>query len=219
MADGIVTDYDTLVARVKTYVARSDTTFSNQFPLFVALAEQRIYHGNGKPDDDLYSAPLRTKVMETTGTVTLVSGAAALPDDALDISRIYRDSDRTGLTFVPPHLWSTLNASAAGGNPYYYTVEAGTLKVTPSFDGDLSLLYYRKLNAITQDNKTGPLIAEHGMIYLNACMYEAFAFMQEVNLALAWLARYRAALDGANRTSKAIRSSGQRLRSIARAIG
>ena len=220
MADGIVTDYDTLVARVKVWVARSDTTFSNQFPIIVSLAENRIYNGHGKdPNEPLYSAPLRSKVMETTGTVTLASGSGDLPTDALDIRRIYRASDQVGITYAPPHLWSSLDASASGGNPYYYTIEEGTLKVTPSYDGDVSLLYFRRFDPITQDNKTGQLIAEHGMIYFAACMFYAYAFMQEDNLAAQWLAEMKAKIDGANGVATSLRNGAQRLRSITRAIG
>ena len=80
MADGIVTDYDTLVARVKVWVARSDTTFSNQFPIIVSLAENRIYNGHGKdPNEPLYSAPLRSNSYKCGASATVFRSLHSTP--------------------------------------------------------------------------------------------------------------------------------------------
>lgn len=220
MADAAIIDYDRLVSEVKTWCARSDSTFSNRFPVFVALAESRIYLGHGKPGDALYSAPLRSKVMETEGTITLTSGKGTIPADAVHIRRIFRDGDQEGIIYAPPHLFSTMNASAVNGaNPYYYTVEGSTLRVTPSMDTNLSILYYKRFDAITLTNKTGPLIEEHGTLYFKAVMAYAMTFMQDMDGANVWLNEYRAAVDGINKVAGDIRTGAQRVRSVTRAIG
>ena len=222
MAD-YVADYDTLLSTVRIYCARSDSTFSSQLPVFVSLAEQRIYYGHGSnPDGDpLYSPPLRSKIMESSSTITVAGGVGTVPDNALDLRRVTRDGDQTGMQYAAPHVWSLMDSRQVTGQmPYYYTVEGTTIKVTPSYDGNIAIDYYGKLPAIGVTNKTGPMIIEHGMAYLTATMYEAMSFMQEVDLATAWIARFRSLVHGINNSALAVRAPGGRVRSVvARTIG
>jgi len=219
MADAIA-DYDTLIAEVKAWCARSDSTFSARMPVFVGLAEQRMYYGHGEPGDQLYSQPLRSKSMETSGTVTMTDGAGTLPDTCIDLRTITRSGDQIGLSYCPPTAWKLQNEIAVSGEkPYYYTVEGSTLKVTPSYTGDLSITYYRKYDPVGTGNKTGAMIVEHGLLYFQAVMYEAMAFQQETEIAVAYLGRYRSMVAGINRSALDVRASGGRVRSIARAIG
>lgn len=213
-----ITDYSTLVAEVKAWCARSDQTFSNRFPVFVALAESRIYHGHGQPGDPLYSEPLRSTVMETTGTITITSGAGTLDDDVLSIKRLTRSGDQIGLSYVAPHLFQTTQANSDSGNPYFYTIEGRTLRLVPSYTGSLAMVSYDKLAPVTLTAPTNALIEEHGLLYFNAVMFEAMSFQQEIELAGAWLARYRAMAAGINRAAADLRTS-TRVRSVARPIG
>jgi hypothetical protein len=82
----------------------------------------------------------------------------------------------------------------------------------------LTLIYYQRFPAVTLDAPTGSMIEEHGQLYFAACMYEAFSFMQEPDLAVAWLARYRSHASGINQTDADFRYSGRRLRIHARPI-
>ena len=104
-------------------------------------------------------------------------------------------------------------------SPYYYTMQGTTLKVTPSYTGNLEILYYKRFPAVTADNIDGPMIQEHGMLYFNAVMYEAQSFVQDIELASGWLARFRAVAAGINKSAHDVRAGGARVRSIARAIG
>ena len=226
MSDIAIADYDTLVAAVKTWAVRSDSTFSAQFPLFVTLAENRIYNGHGQPGDDLYSAPLRTKVMEKSAAVTMSTASGTqdsqgdLPSDFLEARGIFRPTDPVGLVYMPPQQWDIQNASAIGGSPpYYYTTKASTLYVTPGLDGDLTLTYFARFAPVSASNETGALIAEHGAVYFAACMLYAFSFMRDTQNAAMWLNEYRATVDGLNRTAHAQRRGAQATRMYARAIG
>lgn len=218
MADAIA-DYDALVSEVKAWCARGDSTFSSRMPMFVSLAENRMYHGHGQMGDPLYSPAIRSRIMEKSADVTMTSGSGSLPADALDVRRIYRATDRTGIIYAPPAAFSVMNAASGGGSPYYYTIEGATLRVTPTMDGTLSLLYIRKFDPVTTANKAGPMIQEHGLAYFKALMFYAFAFMQDQDQAGAWLAEYRALVDGINRVSADVRNGAQRVRSTVRAIG
>ncbi len=203
-----ITEYTSLVAAIKVWCARSDSVFSAQISTFVEMAEDRIYDGYGMKGEPTYSPPLRTKAMEATATVAITDGSGTLPTDILEARKIYRSSDQVGLTYIPPERWSTVDAIEGAGTPAFYTIEGGTIKVTPSNSDDLSLLYYKRWPDITVGNPEGPIIEDHGMIYLEACLYEAFSFTQAVDLAMAHAARCRSMIMGANKSAFALRYSG-----------
>lgn len=204
-----ITEYDSLVAAVKSWCARNDSTFSAQIPNFVALAEERLYVGAGLNEQDpIYSPPLRSKVMEVSGTITITDGEGPLPDDLLVPRKLYRASDLAGITYMPPERFDVLNAGVGTGTPVYYTIEGSTLKVTPATADTIGIAYYGRYAAITSSNKAGNLISEHGLIYLEASLYEAFAWMQEQDLALAHVARCRSMVQGVNRTAAGARFTG-----------
>jgi hypothetical protein len=203
-----VTEYDTLVATTKVWCARSDSVFSAQIPNFIGMAEDRIYDGYGVPGEPAYSPPMRSVNMESTATVTMTNGVGPMPTDLLEPRKLYRPSDEVGITYIAPERYSVVNASAGAGVPAYYTIEAGSIKVTPSTVASLSLLYYKRFPAITSDNKNGTIIAAHGMIYLEAVLYEAFSFIQSVDLALAHATKCRSLIMGVNKSASTFRHGG-----------
>lgn len=206
-----ITDYDSLVAAVKSYAARSDTVFSARIPDFISFAEDRLYLGGGDdqsmPPDPLYTPPLRPRVLETSDTLTLDStGSVPLPDDHLGFRRLSRASDKFGLTYMPPERLAIYQQTS--GLPIYYTIEDGALKVGPVYAGDLSIVYWQRHPAITSTNKEGPLILGHGLYYLEACLIEAFAWTQEADLAGAHASKLRGMIKGVNNTARSERYSG-----------
>jgi len=204
-----ITDYTTLRASIQSWTARSnDTTFNAQIPNFVSLAEDRMYNGAGDRGDPIYSAPLRSKYMEVEGTVTVTSGVGTLPDSALEIREISVTDQLTGLEYLTPERFRLFAANNTSGTPAYFTTRGSTIEVAPASSVTLDLTYYRSYDPITASNTTGPLLTAHGFIYLECCLYEAFAFMQADDLALAHLARARGMIDGANRTASNIRTAG-----------
>ena len=203
-----IADYDSLVAAIKSYAARSDRVFSARIPDFVGLAEDRLYNGSGEPGDPTYTAPVRSKALEAADTITLTAGVGTIPDDALELRRLYRADDRIGITYQPPERLSMLEANATGTLPVYFTVVGSELRTAPAYDGDLSIDYYKRYDPVTSSATTGVLLSAHSLLYLEACLFEAFSFMQEVELAMAHLAKLRGMIAGVNRTAAALRYSG-----------
>lgn len=211
-----ITDFTTLRNEIQVYAARSDSVFSNRIETFVAFAEDRIYSGAGRGEQDpLYSEPLRTKVMEGEATLTFAdSGSgystATLPEDATDFRKIARDGDQEGISFLEPKFFMERTAQlSSGSTPSFYTVEAGVLKLAPSYVGDIQVSYWKRFSALSIDAPTNDLLTAFPLVYLNACMYEAFSFMQEPNEALGWLARYRSQVAGLNKTASSARYPGR----------
>lgn len=204
-----VADYDTLRSAVLSYAARSDSTFTAMFPTFVALAEERLYNGGGKPGDDLYSPPLRSKAMEVASTITITSGSGTWPDDVCDVRKISRSGDTQGLVYMTPERIAVeLARYASTGLPLYYTIEGETIKVAPSSDTTLDVLYFAQYPAITASNTAGQLIVAHGLLYLHLCLFEAFAWMQEEALAVAHFTKARSMIEGANQRANSGRTPG-----------
>lgn len=203
-----ITDYTSLKAGVQAWVARTDSTFSSQFDTMLVFAEDRLYHGGGDVGDALYTPPVRAAVMETAGTLTLTGGEVGLPDSYLGLIKIYPNGGLIGTTFLPPERFAEMAANITGGDTLYHTVDAGTLKTLPALTGTVDVTYYQRFPAITATDPTGPLIAAHGSMYLAACLFEAFTFLQEGELAGAHLSRLKGLISGANRVASDLRHAG-----------
>ena len=204
-----ITDYGTLKSAIQTWIVRTDSITGNQIPLMVELAEQRLYNGAGNPGDEIYSAPLRSQAMEVSDTLTLTDGEADMPADFLEARRVYREGDLVGMTYEPPERFQVFLANNTGATDgLYYTVEAGVIKVAPPDSTDIGLVYYRSYDPITPTNTTGALLSAHSGLYLSACLFEAFSFMQEPALAGGHLIRLRGQVAAANRTASMQRLPG-----------
>ena len=215
-----IADYATLRSAVISYAARSDSAFTSMFPTFVALTEQRLYEGGGKPGDDVYTPPLRSRAMEVTTSLTITNGSGTWPEDVLHVRKLFRAGDTEGLSYLPSERLSVeLERYPSTGLPLYYTTEGAVIKVAPSSTTTLELDYYGRYAAVTDTNSSGPLIVAHGLVYLELCLFEAFAWMQEVELAVQHLAKGRSMIEGANGRAMTARMPGPMRSRPRRVIG
>jgi hypothetical protein len=202
-------DYDTLVAAVQRACARSNSSFVAAIPDMVSMAEDRIYNGFGEPGEPLYSPPLRARVMEATGTITLVDAKGTLPDDYLSMRKIIRSGDQRGLTYLTPERADVeLAATSVAATPVWYTIAGNEISVVPSWDGDLTALYYRRFDPISVANKTGTLLTAHGNLYFEAVLIEAFAWQQADEQTIGHAAKFRGMVQGVNKGDIDLRYSG-----------
>jgi len=198
-----IADFSTLKAQVQTYCARTDSTFSNMVETFVAGAEHRIFHGAGRPGDPLYSPALRADVIESvTSLATGSDGAVALPSGTLDVRGLTVGGQDTELKYKDPQRFKEWIELGATGDPQYYTVEAGTLKIAPAGVATLLVTALTQPAALTVENPTSTVLTAHPMLYLNATLFEAFTFLRNAELAAAYLARYRSLVEGVNKTAQ-----------------
>lgn len=208
--------YDDVKSALQSYCARSDSKFNARIPDFIGFAEDRLYNGSGPEDDPTFTPPLRSKALEVNGyELTLTSGEGTIPVDVLDVRKLYVDGDYTGITYLPPERFYVEAQNDYGSTPRFYTIEGSTLSVTPGWSGTLYVDYFKQFSPITSTNQTNNVIATHGLIYLELALFEAFAWMQEPDLAGAHLAKARGMIRGANRTAARFRFAGK-LRSRAR---
>lgn len=208
-----IVDYTSLRAEIIAWAARSDSTFTARIPIFVSNAEQRIYNGSGQDErDPLWSPPLRSKVLEVSGTINVAStGIGALPTDLLQARKIYVSTQDYGIEFLPPERFEFESENISGSIPYYYTIKGTAIHLAPAVACTLNIDYYKFYAATTADAPTNAAVTEHGDIYLDFCLYESFSFEREAELALAHLARGRARVQGVNKTATVNRYAGSKL--------
>ena len=98
-------------------------------------------------------------------------------------------------------------------HPIYYTVEGRTIRLIPdNYEGDLSLLYFARPEAVTPSMVANDIIRAYPNLYLAATLFEAFQWLRDADNALGWLAKYRSAAYGANQTASGLRHAGGTIR-------
>lgn len=207
-----ITDYGTLNAGIKSWCARSDTTFSTRIDDFIAYTELRMNNGQGSKGDPLECPSLNAPEMEITAAVAVINGIGAVPADASTVRTITRDSDDSGLSYLTPRQWDLFNAQNNTDLPEFYTIDGGSLKIAPTYTGSINVKYYQSVIPLTLTNTTNIIIAKYPLLYLSGCLFEAFSFMQEVELASAQFARYRSQVVGINSSANSVRFGGGPLR-------
>ena len=208
-----IIDYDSLAAAVKVYVARNDSTFSNQIENFISLAEDRIYNGVGDERDPMFSPAVRVKEMSETGTIIITASTGTIPTGSLGIRRLSRTSDLVGISYLAPDAFATRYNYPDAGTPRWYTIEGDQVRVAPAaWAGDISVLYYKRPTGISSVSTTNDVLTAYPNLYFAAVLFEAFSFLKDGETAQGWLGRFRSAASGVNRSASASRHGGGKLR-------
>lgn len=207
-----IASYNDLAAAIKAWCARSDSTFSNQIETFVSLHELTMYNGRGDIGDALYCEALTAPEIETYATIAFVAGVGSMPSGGTGIRTITRTGDQIGIDYVTPRQYDIMVAQNDGGDVRAYTVKGSQILLTPAYTGNMQVLYYKVLPAITVANQTNDLIAAYPLLYFHGCMFEAFSFLQNEQKALGHFERYKTALAGVNASIKGGRFGGAPLR-------
>lgn len=207
-----ITDFASLTARIKTWCARSDNTFSNEIETFIALAELRMQNGQGSQGEPLFCEALAVVEKEVTSTVTVTAGFATFPADGSSTRTIRRPGDKLGLEYMTPRQFSLQDNLITSGLPTHYTVEGNKIRITPAYTGPLELVYWKNFPAVNSSNTTNTILTMYPLLYLTGCLFEAFSWTQDIDLAAGHFARYKAIVDGINASDASTRFGGSPLR-------
>lgn len=176
----LITDFPSLRATVIDQMDRPD--LDSVFPQFVALAESR------------FNAGLRAREMETAapvaGTVAAPVTSAPLPASFLEwIDVEWAGSGRTARpTFVEPDSPEARFMHRPGGDPQFFTVLAGQVRVVPAKPGTILLTYYAQIPALTAAAPVNWLISKAPDAYLYAVLGEAYLYQKAPDLSQAHFA-------------------------------
>lgn len=175
-----ITNYDELQTAIAAWLARGD--LAAYIPDFIALAEQRIFHGAA--DAAYPSPPLRLRAMEQATDPATYQTAAGIPSLALPAG--FLAARAVSLATAPPVDLDPvaprqLNAISAGipGRPRAYLLEGNALRLAPTPDAayGVSLTYYRRFDPLTV-TPTNWLLDTAPGVYLYAALLEAQPFLR-----------------------------------------
>lgn len=199
-------NYGELKALVASYLHRDDLTA--EIVGFVALAESRI------------NTALRTLENEKIQAVELtVTPSIALPDDYGEMShvvtpmtrgsRVLERVNQQRFTLNQAHLTGT------GGPPHFYTVQGGTIAVTP-FAGSvenpvtLTLTYFAQLVPLEDlgDEGENKVLTRWPQLYLVGALIEAYWFIEQPQQSSDALQRFVDEMNIVNTAGKAAKRAG-----------
>jgi hypothetical protein len=151
-------DYTALIDGISDWLNRSD--LEGSAPMMIALCEARLRR------------ELQPFFAETSATVSSVDGVAALPTGC-DIVRIAR-YDGGELRQVSAQAGGQYEADTA---PRAYTLEAGAIRLWPSCDVAVEIVYQPKLARLSEASPTNNLLSEHPDLYFFGAMLFAEGYV------------------------------------------
>ncbi len=130
----------------------------------------------------LLNRELRTTDQETKSATFSITGEyVAVPADFLQVRSFYLNSSPIQtLTFLPNDLQTDISQGSTN-QPLHFSIVGGNFRFSPPPDATYSstLVYYAKIPALSGSNTTNWLLTSHPDIYLAACRYYAYDFVQD----------------------------------------
>ena len=213
----MINTYATLQTAVANWLDRSDLT--DRIPEFIALAEARM------------NRTLRLAIMmnvdETTlgGATALVAGTRdyALPSGYLQMVDFHlRTSPITTLSYLTPENMNRMWAGSQAGKPLAYTIfsdnASGTpiksvrLGPSPGSAYDYSIMFYKKIDALSDSNTTEQMLTNNPDVYLYGALLEAEPFLMNDQRVQLWATAFQESLRALQEQDNKDRHSGSAMR-------
>jgi hypothetical protein len=191
-----LSNYTELQAAAADFLNRDDLTAV--VPTFITLAEAQI------------SRDLRHWKQERRVTGAIDSQYEQLPTDFLEAKNVYR-SDGTQLKYYSTTDMALAKRRMPGssGPPQYYCFTAGQFEVWPPPGEDtLTLLYYARIPALSEEDPSNWLLEELPDIYLYGTLLHTAPYLKDDERVQIWTALYSAAVSQANTSSRIAMTSG-----------
>ena len=195
-------------AQLKTAAAnwldRSDLT--DRIPEFITLAEAR------------FNRVLRIRDMETVSTaISTTAGTReySLPTGFVQMREFHLSTDPiTPLSYITPEMMSRIWAGSSRGKPEVFTVIADKVRLGPNPDAvyTTSMLYYKKITALSDSATTNDMLTNNPDIYLYGTLLEATPFIMADERISLWLAAFEKAVADIQNQDNKDRHSGSQLR-------
>lgn len=146
---------------------------------------------------DINSLPdFRLLEMETQALLTLSSGAVTLPADYLEWRQVTLVTDpRRGLEYIPPSLVETWYADRTMSPANKFTIINDTMSVYPLYTGDVELIYYAKVPALSASATTNWLLTKKPNAYLFGTLHYAAVYEQDKEMQQTYGSKYGQAMS------------------------
>jgi len=166
-------------------------------PDFIALTENRL------------NRELRLSEQETKATLTIVSGYADLPTGFLAARTVtLATSPVQELTYIPPNEMDRLANNDT--TMRYYTITENKIRVNGSPSYPVSMVYYTRIEPLSDSNPTNWMITSHPDVYLFGVLSAAFSYTQADDQAQKYLNMFMDSLETLKRADN-VKKLGQSL--------
>lgn len=176
-------EFTTLVNTIKAWTNREDFT-TTQVTEFIAIAEAR------------FNRVLRHPEMEEIVSATLRTGNNDLPADFLAMRSIYTATHE--LKAMTPNALIRDYGAASGQSVAYTLLGAGPRKIRlgpqPASATTVTMVYYKKIIGVNEENADNWLLNEHPDLYLYGCLLAAEAYLANDERLPIWKRAYDEAL-------------------------
>lgn len=189
--------YDTLVNSIRAWLNRDDLT-NLQITEFIAMFEARM------------NRVLRHPEMEEVVAATLTTGNNALPADFLAMRAIYRDTQE--LKAMTPAAIVREYGTGSGYAVAYSIIGSQPRKIRlgpqPASNTPVTMIYYKKLTGVDENNADNWLLNEHPDLYLYGTLLAAEAFLANDDRLGIWKRAFDESLQELDRSAQNDRFGG-----------
>lgn len=208
-----ISNYTQLKSAVGDFLNRSD--LESVIPTFVALAEAQI-------NRDLRHWRMENRV---DGQQSVGDKFMQFPADWLETIR-FQVSTTTGLRTLDLLSVAAISdrrqkASNSPGIPQYYSHVRGEFELypTPSEDTDFELLYFQRIESLSDSVTTNWLLDYAPDVYLYGSLMHSAPYLKEDERVAVWAQMYSAAVQNLNAESERVKNSGSGIRLNIRGLG
>ena len=200
-----LTTFTGLKASIADFLNRDDLTAV--IPDFITLAEAQI------------NRDIRHWKMEarSSGQQSASDEYMQIPADWLETIRLHiTDGTTTVVNLISRDAMADKRQGSldAVGTPIYYTHADSQFQFypTPSVDTNFELLYYQKLDALSDSNSDNWLLLDSPDVYLYGALLHSAPYLAEDQRIAIWAQMYSAAVQRLNEVSEDARFSGSGLK-------
>ena len=186
------------------WLDRSD--LMDRIPEFIAFAEAR------------FNRVLRIRDMETVSpAISTAAGTReySLPTGFVQMREFHLTTDPlTPLSYITPEMMARIWAGSSQGKPEVFTIIADNVRLGPNPDAvyTTSMLYYKKITALSASATTNDMLTNNPDIYLYGTLLEATPFIMQDERVGLWLAAFEKAVADIQDQDNKDRHSGSQLR-------
>lgn len=132
------------------------------------------------------------RMLHTDDAFVIGDRRVAMPDGLLEVKRFRLTADRSPLDFYPENIFYDRPEYDQSGTPSLYSIEGDNFVFAPApVDAPTALLgYLKRFDALTADDDSNWLLANHFDIYLFACLAYAFSSVQDDEQAAKYKGQY-----------------------------
>jgi hypothetical protein len=198
-----MTTYSELKTSIADFLNRSDLT--SVISDFITLAEAQM------------NRDVRHYLMVERSEAEVDTQYSSLPTNFLEPIRVHINDEyktRVELASLDDMLELRNESANATGKPQHYAIIGDSLEVypTPDTDYNLELMYYGKIDSLSDSNTSNWMLANNPDAYLYGSLLQSAPYLKEDNRITVWASLYAGIISSINKQSQKTQFGGSGLR-------